>query len=108
MLVPAARPLCLHRQLTRGLSKIEGYLSTALKLETRPSSACSAGQTLADRAEVDAPFEDLPCRALRELRDENDVARVLVGRDAFLRPRLELFTIDLDTGSRNHDRGDLF
>src|SRR5687767_2510944 len=40
------------------------------------SSGCGAGQSL-EWAEVDASLEDLPRRALRELRDEHDVARVL-------------------------------
>src|SRR5688572_5861869 len=80
LLVPALRLLCLRRQMTRGVSNVAGYLSSTLILGGGPKSGHGTGQRLAERAEVDAPFEDLPCWALRELRDENDMAGVLVGR----------------------------
>ena len=57
VLVPASRPLCPRRQMTMGVSNVEAYLSTTLiLLPGRADSGCGGGASLAERAEVNAPF----------------------------------------------------
>ena len=56
---------------------------------------------------VDCALEDLAARPAREVVDDHDDPRVLVGREPLLRPCPELVGVGRGAGSWNHQRGDL-